>query len=131
MRFIKKKAMRALSSFAKYRNLPVAAITLAGLVTLASALLGGCSAGSTALTGGSGGSGSKGVVVAQGRVVGGQQPVSGATVQLYSVGTTGTGSASHALISSTITTSDGSGTGGNTSNAFNTLPVGEFNIGGT
>jgi streptogramin lyase len=131
MRFIKKKAMRALSSFAKYRNLPVAAITLAGLVTLASALLGGCSAGSTALTGGSGGSGSKGVVVAQGRVVGGQQPVSGATVQLYSVGTTGTGSASHALISSTITTSDGSGTGGNTSNAFNTLPVGEFTIGGT
>lgn len=128
---MKKGIMRVLSSVTKSRRRPVAALTLAGLTILASAVLSGCSAGTTALTGSSGGSGGKGVVIAQGRVVGGQQPVSGATVQLYSVGTTGIGSASHALISSTIITSDGSGTGGNTSNAFNTLPRGEFTISGT
>jgi len=43
-----------------------------------------------------------------GSVFGGQQPVSGATIQLYSVGTLGAGSPSTPLIASTVTT-NGSG----------------------
>jgi sugar lactone lactonase YvrE len=44
-----------------------------------------------------------------GKVHGGQQPISGATVQLYAVGTTGVQSASTPLIASTVTTAaDGS-----------------------
>jgi trimeric autotransporter adhesin len=44
----------------------------------------------------------------QGGVHGGQQPVSGATIQLYAAGTTGDGSAAAALLSNTVTT-DASG----------------------
>jgi hypothetical protein len=40
----------------------------------------------------------------QGVVDGGQQPVSGATIQLYAVGTTGDGSAATALLSPAVTT---------------------------
>jgi len=39
-----------------------------------------------------------------GRVHGGQQPITGATIQLYTVGTTGDGSASTPLLTSTVTT---------------------------
>jgi streptogramin lyase len=39
-----------------------------------------------------------------GSVFGGQQPISGATIQLYTVGTTGLGSASTALISASVKT---------------------------
>ena len=49
-----------------------------------------------------------GAALVTGRVVGGQQPVAGATLQLYSVGTGGTGSASTPLIANTVT-SDGNG----------------------
>ena len=40
----------------------------------------------------------------RGNVMGGQQPVSGATIQLYTVGTTGFQSASKALLTKTVTT---------------------------
>jgi streptogramin lyase len=66
-----------------------------------------------------------------GQVHGGQQPVAGATIQLYTVGTAGLKSASHALISATLTTSDGTGSGdsnANPGNANNTLPVGNFTL---
>jgi hypothetical protein len=45
---------------------------------------------------------------ARGTVFGGQQPVAGATIQLYTVGTTGDGSASQPLLTATVTT-DASG----------------------
>ena len=44
-----------------------------------------------------------------GAVHGGQQPISGATIQLYSVGTTGTASTATPLIASTVTTNPGGG----------------------
>ena len=43
-----------------------------------------------------------------GTVFGGQQPVTGSSIQLYTVGTTGDASAATPLISATVTTSDGS-----------------------
>ena len=53
-------------------------------------------------------SGTIGSVRISGRVHGGQQPVSGATIQLYAVGTSGDGSASTPLLTQTVTTgSDG------------------------
>jgi len=66
-----------------------------------------------------------------GQVHGGQQPVAGATIQLYTVGTSGLKSASHALISATLTSSDGTGTvdsNANPGNANNTLPLGSFTL---
>ena len=45
----------------------------------------------------------------QGRTFGGQQPVSGATIQLYQVGTTGYGTGATALITGTPVTSDANG----------------------
>jgi len=39
-----------------------------------------------------------------GKIMGGQQPVTGATIQLYYVGTTGNGSASTAMLNTTVTT---------------------------
>lgn len=50
------------------------------------------------------GSGGAAQVQISGAVHGGQQPISGATMQLYAVGTTGIASASAPLISSTVTT---------------------------
>jgi hypothetical protein len=66
----------------------------------------------------------------KGRVHGGQQPVTGSIVQLYAVNTSATAGASTALIASTVTTSDGTGVGGNAGNAFNTLSPGSFTITG-
>ena len=65
-----------------------------------------------------------------GSVHGGQQAVTGATIQLYTVGTSGIGSAATPLLTTTVTTSTGTGsaTGGNLGNGFNTLPAGSFNI---
>src|ERR1700677_99867 len=67
-----------------------------------------------------------------GAVHGGQQPVTGATLQLYAVGTTGDGSAATPLILTTATTSDGSGNAldgnGNAGNSLNTLPAGFFTL---
>jgi polygalacturonase len=69
-----------------------------------------------------------------GTVHGGQQPVTGALIQLYAVGSTGDGSAATPLIGATLTTSDGSGNGANSNanagNANNTLPAGSFTITG-
>jgi hypothetical protein len=69
-----------------------------------------------------------------GRVHGGQQPVMGATIQLYAAGTSGDGSASLALIGTTVTTSDGTGNASNANanagNGYNSLPAGNFTITG-
>jgi len=69
-----------------------------------------------------------------GVVHGGQQPVSGSTIQLYAAGTTGDGSAATPLLTSTVTTSDGSGnatnSNANAGNGFNSLPAGSFTITG-
>jgi streptogramin lyase len=88
-----------ITSSAISRQLVTHAILLAG----ASTLLAGCG-----LTGGSvaalGGSSATSESRFQGKVFGGQQPVSGATIQLYSVGTGGAASAATPLICSSITT---------------------------
>lgn len=68
-----------------------------------------------------------------GVVHGGQQPVTGATIQLYAVGTTGDGSPATPLLTTTVTTSDGSSStnaNANAGNAFNTLPAGSFTVTG-
>lgn len=70
-----------------------------------------------------------------GSVRGGQSPVTGSTIQLYTVGTTGDGSAATPLITTmTVTTSDGSGnatnSNANAGNGFNSLPAGSFTITG-
>jgi sugar lactone lactonase YvrE len=66
-----------------------------------------------------------------GQVHGGQQPVGGATIQIYTVGTSGLKSASTPLIATALTSSDGSGvsnSNANPGNANNSLPRGAFNI---
>ena len=67
-----------------------------------------------------------------GGVHGGQQPVTGATIQLYAAGTYGDGSAARALLTTTVTTSDGSGipvnANANAGNGYNSLPAGAFTI---
>jgi streptogramin lyase len=107
------------------RAVSVASLALALLIA-------GCAGtGSTLFT--QAGSGTTLTLQATGSVHGGQQPISGATIQLYTVGTTGTASASTALISSTVTSSDGSGlanANANAGNASNTLPAGYFTITG-
>lgn len=68
-----------------------------------------------------------------GIVQGGQQPIAGASIQLYAVGTTAFGAAASPLIGATVTTSDGTRTmdsNANAGNANNTLPVGYFTITG-
>ncbi len=69
-----------------------------------------------------------------GAVRGGQQVVTGSTIQLYAVGTTGDGSAATPLISATVTTSDGSSNASNSNanagNGFNSLPAGSFTVTG-
>ncbi len=83
---------------------------LAAAITMASVsvVLSGCALqiNSTDLSTGSTGASKAGLT---GTVFGGQQPISGSTIQLYTVGTAGNGSTSTPLISSTVTTgSDGS-----------------------
>jgi len=66
-----------------------------------------------------------------GSVMGGQNPVSASTIQLYAVGATGDGSTSTPLIAATLTTSDGTNTinsNANPGNLNNTLPLGAFTI---
>jgi polygalacturonase len=68
-----------------------------------------------------------------GTVHGGRQPVTGALIQLYAVGSTGDGSAATPLIGATLTTSDGTNStdsNANAGNANNTLPAGSFTITG-
>ncbi len=91
-------------------NLPTSSlrILLAGICTLVPALLlSGCAmgGGSSAPVAGAGVS----TLQVTGRVHGGQQPVVGATIQLYTVGTSGLGSASTPMLTSAVTTlADGS-----------------------
>jgi streptogramin lyase len=70
---------------------------------IASALLTGCALSGTSATA-LGGNSATPQARFQGKVFGGQQPVSGATIQLYTVGTTATASAATPLIASSITT---------------------------
>lgn len=69
-----------------------------------------------------------------GIVHGGQNPVTGATVQLWEAGGTfaasagGYGSAAKLISTATVISSDGSGSGGNASNANNTFPAGDFTL---
>jgi len=77
-------------------------VILCGMLA-ATSLLSGC-----AFNGNSGSQGSgstpTGVVHLNGKVFGGQQPVSGSTIQLYTVGTLGPGSTATPLISASVTT---------------------------
>lgn len=80
---------------------------LAGTAMLATTLLSGCgmNGGSTAGTGGGGNTMAKTMT---GRINGGQQPVVGAALQLYAVGTTATGSVATALLpAGAVTTNSG------------------------
>jgi hypothetical protein len=97
-------------------------------VSLAS--LSGCSAGSASMDSRIATAAAR---TASGSVYGGQNPVSGATIQLWAVGTTGYGSAATPLIGATLTTSDGTGvvnSNANAGNANNTLSAGSFTISG-
>ena len=76
--------------------------TLVAAATLLITLLAGCSAGLPPATRGT--PAAAAVPMLKGIVHGGQQPVSGATIQLYAVGITGTKSAATPLIGSTVTT---------------------------
>ena len=75
-----------------------------------------------------------GAATYEGSVHGGQQPVGGAHIQLYAVGTTGDGSASTPLLTTPVTTSDGSGNAtnanANAGNGLNSFPAGSFTISG-
>jgi streptogramin lyase len=84
-------------------RLATQALIFAGTAIVASALLAGCGMkGGSAVN--SSGSSAIPLVRFQGKVFGGQQPVFGATIQLYTVGTAGTASAAAPLIASTVTT---------------------------
>jgi hypothetical protein len=95
------------------------------LFLLAATLLCGCTLPHSATT-----AAPQAASTVRGVVHGGQQPVSGATVQLYTVGTSADGSAATAMLTTTVTTSDGTGIGGNAGNGFNTYAPGYFNITG-
>jgi hypothetical protein len=105
---------------------PLAALLLAALLTgCAGTAPGNFGIGTTPANGSA--------IHVDGLVRGGQNPVSGATIQLYTVGTTGIGTASTGLISATVTTSDGTGivdSNANAGNANNTPPLGSFTITG-
>ena len=120
--------MENASLFAVSQSLPLRLAKLASLAICSSIFLGGCGSGQGgALVGGGGASA---MLTPFGQVYGGQQPISGATIQLYAVGTAATGGASTALLSQSVITSDGTGVGGNASNNFNSLPIGSFTITG-
>lgn len=92
---------------------------------IALSLLSGCSQGASNVA-----AHSQVVTGLQGKAYGGQQPIAGAAIQLWGVGTSGYGSAATPLLTATVTTSDGSGSGGNAGNGFNTYSRGSFNITG-
>jgi hypothetical protein len=101
-------------------------------LTLSLAGLGGCGLVQGPATSAAGSQAS--AVKATGMVHGGQAPITGATIQLWAVGSTGYGSTATALIATTVTTSDGTGSttdgNNNAGNANNTLPAGSFTITG-
>jgi streptogramin lyase len=96
-----------ITSSAMSKRLATRALIFAGTAAIASAILTGCALNGTSATA-FGGSGTTPQARFQGKVFGGQQPVSGATIQLYTVGTTGTASAATPLIASPgVTNSSG------------------------
>lgn len=78
-------------------------LILAAATAAACALLAGCGIGGSSVAP-LGGSSATPQARIQGKVFGGQQPVSGATIQLYTVGTGGAASAATPLIASNVTT---------------------------
>src|ERR1700693_5105122 len=81
----------------RFSPLAMALLTLTGIG--AAALLTSCGTGS--------GKRDVSLVVLRGGVHGGQQPVSGASIQLYAAGATGYGSAATALLTTTVTSGAG------------------------
>jgi len=77
------------------------------LLTALAVISVGCGVTPSSSSGSSGSSGSVPLAL-NGHVMGGQQPVSGATIQLYAAGSSGYGSASTGLLTSAVTT-DASG----------------------
>ena len=69
-----------------------------------------------------------------GAAFGGQAPITGATIQLWQVNTTADGGLGTAMLTGTVTSSDGSGNASdanaNAGNLLNTLPAGFFTITG-
>lgn len=105
----------------------LASAVAASMAAMACMIVIGCSAG----LGSTHTSQATSLVAAQGRIMGGQQPVAGATIQLYTVSTSAAGGAATPLIASTVTSSDGTGVGGNAGNNYNAMPLGEFTMTGT
>ena len=107
----------------RLRSAPIQKLMLISAALLAGIALSGCGTGTTAVPatvtvhGGT----------ITGKVLGGQQPVENASVQLWAAGASGYGTASTPLVTG-ATTSNGSGIGGNSSNAGNTLTAGYFTI---
>ena len=85
------------------RQLATRTLIFAGAAAIASALLSGCALSGNSVTALGSTSGTPQARF-QGKVFGGQQPVSGATIQLYAVGTAGTASVATPLIASPGTT---------------------------
>jgi streptogramin lyase len=85
---------------------PATRVVLFTGAAVVSALLAGCGLNNSSAIG-SAGSSIAPLAQFQGKVMGGQQPVSGATLQLYAVGTTGTASAATGLISPTAQSTSG------------------------
>lgn len=108
-------------------------VSLVVLGMILSMALWGCSALQMHETGVSAG-GSSSAIALRGVANGGQQPLLGSVIQLYAVGTSGYGSVATPLLPtsgpSVVTTSDGSGIGGNVSNGNNSLTAGMFTITG-
>jgi hypothetical protein len=92
-----------ITSSAISKRLAKCAIFFAGAAAVASALLIGCGLGGNSFTA-LGSAGATPQARFQGKVFASRQPVSGATIQLYSVGTGGTASAAIPLIARSITT---------------------------
>ena len=88
-----------ITSSAIFTPLATRVLIFAGVAAVASALLTGCALNGTSSTA-LGGSSTTPQARFQGKVFGGQQPVSGATIQLYTVGTAGIASAATPLIAS-------------------------------
>ena len=82
------------------------ALAAAGSLAIISSLI-GCGIGMSNVTSTPASSGPGTIKLVQGHVHGGQQPVSGATIQLYTAGTTGYGTGSTALGSSSVTDANG------------------------
>jgi hypothetical protein len=76
-------------------------LLLYGATLCSAAILAGCGMGPITTSGGGG------TMSLQGQVHGGQQPVAGSTIQLYTVGTGGNGTAATPMLTETVTTDSG------------------------